>query len=370
MFFHLLYIHLFRPFLKYSPTTSPLPSHVSPRKLCTSASSAISKLMRVYKRTYGLRQICNIAVYIVHSACTIHLLNLPDKAAKRDIVHGVKHLEEIGEDWLCARRTLSILSVLARKWKIEMPDEARDVLDRTDAKYGTFSTADVPSPKPDSLSHLSTAPSPQRQSISNLSSPQDPSPVRYNTPEANMLSNASSAVRNNSGGMPSNHLYSAMSSYMPITANSLHVNTQVPMTLGADNPVMDMTASYLRRTHTPNFNVPPSARRQPQTTVSQMRRQAMTSAPPVQSMTRQVSPSTMFGGVEALVQGQDWWLRDQANLVVGFDNWEELDGEGMGMGLASTMGGMAGGGAFYMDGNGSLDGSPGMGGQGQEDWYT
>ena len=50
--------------------------------------------MRLYKRSHGLRQICNIAVYILHTACTIHLLNLPDKNARRDITHGVKHLEE------------------------------------------------------------------------------------------------------------------------------------------------------------------------------------------------------------------------------------------------------------------------------------
>ena len=38
-------------------------------------------------------------------------------------------------------------------------------------------------------------------------------------------------------------------------------------------------------------------------------------------MTRQVSPNTLFGGVDALVESQDWWLRDQASLAVGFDNW-------------------------------------------------
>src|SRR5271155_2596148 len=124
MFFHLLYIHLFRPFLKYNPSNSPLPSHISPRKICTQAAGAVSKLMRLYKRTYGLRQICNIAVYIVHSACTIHLLSLPEKTAKRDIIHGVKHLEEIGESWTCAPRTLRMLSASASKWKIELPDEA------------------------------------------------------------------------------------------------------------------------------------------------------------------------------------------------------------------------------------------------------
>jgi hypothetical protein len=43
MFFQLLYIHLFRPFLKYNQATSPLPAHVSPRKLCTQAAAMISK---------------------------------------------------------------------------------------------------------------------------------------------------------------------------------------------------------------------------------------------------------------------------------------------------------------------------------------
>lgn len=146
MFYHLQYIHLFRPFLKYTPSASPLPSHVSPRRICTVNAGAISKLMRLYKKTYNLRQICNIAVYMIHSACTVHLLNLPEKTAKRDIIHGIKQLEEIAEDWLCARRTLCILSVLARKWGVGLPEEAAMVLRRTDEKYGGFSTLDVPSP--------------------------------------------------------------------------------------------------------------------------------------------------------------------------------------------------------------------------------
>ncbi|KJZ78060.1 hypothetical protein HIM_02697 [Hirsutella minnesotensis 3608] len=147
MFFHLQYIHLFRPFLKYARDASPLPSHVSPRRICTANAGAISKLMRLYKKTYNLRQICNIAVYMIHSACTIHLLNLPEKSAKRDIIHGVRHLEDMAEDWLCARRTLSILSVLGRKWQCELPEDAASVLKRTDEKYGHFSTSDVPSPE-------------------------------------------------------------------------------------------------------------------------------------------------------------------------------------------------------------------------------
>ena len=65
MFFQLLYLHLFRPFLKYSQDASPLPPNASPRKMCTQAASTVSKLMRLYKRSHGLQQICNIAVYII-----------------------------------------------------------------------------------------------------------------------------------------------------------------------------------------------------------------------------------------------------------------------------------------------------------------
>lgn len=135
MFFHLLYIHLFRPFLKYAPKTSPLPSNVSPRRQCTHGATNIAKLMRLYKRSYGMRQICNIVVYIAHSACTIHLLNLPDKNARRDINHGVKQLEEISSSWPCAKRTLGVLSMQARKWKVELPEEAAAVLQRAFPEY-------------------------------------------------------------------------------------------------------------------------------------------------------------------------------------------------------------------------------------------
>lgn len=83
---------------------------------------------------------------MIHSACTIHLLNLPEKTAKRDLNHGLRHLEEIAEDWLCARRTLSILSVLARKWRCELPEDAEMILKRTDERFEYYSTSEVPSP--------------------------------------------------------------------------------------------------------------------------------------------------------------------------------------------------------------------------------
>ncbi len=125
----------------YTRLISPSRPCASPRRICTANAGAISKLMRLYKKTYNLRQICNIAVYVAHSAVTIHMLNLPERTAKRDVIHGIKQLEEIAEDWICARRTLCILSVLARKWNVEMPEEAVAILQRTDEKFGSFNTS-------------------------------------------------------------------------------------------------------------------------------------------------------------------------------------------------------------------------------------
>ncbi|KAK5188394.1 hypothetical protein LTR47_011820 [Exophiala xenobiotica] len=154
MFYQLLYIHLYGSFLKYTRATSPLPTHVSPRTFCTQGPATVSKLLRLYKRTHGLRQICNIAIYIAHSACTIHLLSLPDKNARRDISHRVRHLEEMGECWTAARRTLQVLRQCADRWKIEIPEEAEMVFTRVGNKWGLM-PANVPSPiSPQSLTSM------------------------------------------------------------------------------------------------------------------------------------------------------------------------------------------------------------------------
>lgn len=323
MFFNLLFIHLFRPFLKYNPTTSPLPSHVSPQKFCSQAAISVSKLMRLYKRTYGLRQICNIAVYIVHSACTIHLLNLPKKTAKRDIIHGVKHLEEIAEDWLCARRTLSILSVLARKWKVELPEEASVVFARTDAKYGSFSTADVPSPKADLVV---------------VTSPPTTSPPR-----------ASPHVQQNSQRQDQrqNQLKQSLYSYLPdsqTTAQNSQMSmaqqytpqSHVPQSISSPIQSLKQTSSVgigsLNMVSEPLVTAVPYAKYNPSAAASRSNITPANDLPRSNSFwmseaapATQLGPTTIFDGVDALVESQDWWLRDQASLAMGFDNWMNGD---------------------------------------------
>lgn len=285
MFFQLLYIHLFRPFLKYNPNNSPLPATVSPRKLCTSAAQSISKLLRLYKRSHGLRQICNIVVYIAHSAATIHLLNLPEKNAKRDITHGVKHLEEIAEGWLCARRTLGILSVLAERWNVELPEEAATVLARTDAKFGRYdenasakAAAAAAAPEPDQVA----------QRADTTSSPAFPS---YSMP----LSATSTTSFFDTQGLSLNSVSGGVGAPPPhrgSEARSLPPNDSTAMTYARAQRDPATPASTVGGTNTNTGH------------------------------TSGDSPSQLFGGVEQLIrEGQDWWLRDQNQIAAGFENW-------------------------------------------------
>lgn len=299
MFFQLLYIHLFRPFLKYNQANSPLPAHVSPRKMCTHAAATISKLLRLYKRTYGLRQICNIAVYIAHSACTIHLLNLPEKNARRDVIHGVRQLEEIAESWLCARRTLCILSVQVRKWKIELPEEATEVLARTDAKFGSPTAFDRNSPVSDT-----TSPMVRRQTSSPpISKQETPFPVpKHGVSNLSAVSNLKLPR-----GSPSN----------------LPQSRAVPL---------PPTSKYSSPSQQPTF-LPP----QPQKAQWPQNRPPADSTPQAHT-----SPSALFGGADTLVDSRDWWLRDQSAL---YEAWpkQESGAMFMGNGLGNAIGNPANG---------------------------
>jgi hypothetical protein len=284
MFFQLLFIHLFRPFLKYTQATSPLPHSVSPRKLCTQAAAMISKLLRLYKRSHGLRQICNIAVYIAHSACTIHLLNLPDKNARRDIIHGVKHLEEIAEGWLGARRTLSILAVLARKWNIELPEEAETVLARTEAKYGSYA-GDMSSPSSEHNRAMGAMVNPMPNVTQQVwQRPQPPMPAQpgfFNNDTTGVIEQM---ARPQTSDANSGLAFTAMD---PVQTQQFAQNIQAP------------AQQQLHRGHRPSRSL---------------------NSRPVGN-----SPSGMFGGVEQLLRdSSDWTYRDQAQLATGFENWNPV----------------------------------------------
>ncbi|KAF4896191.1 Nitrogen assimilation transcription factor nit-4 [Colletotrichum fructicola] len=300
MFFHLQYIHLFRPFLKYTPAASPLPSHVSPRRICTANAGAMSKLMRLYKKSWNLRQICNIAVYMIHSACTIHLLNLPEKTAKRDIIHGVKHLEEIAEDWPCARRTLSIISVLARKWNVELPEEASVVLQRTDEKYGHFNTSDVPTPR----SNTTASPSQQPAShVPTTTEPESFSPItQYTLPAVNqadlspsdIIMGSASLAQISGAGPPARSRAADNGSSMSMASESL----------GGGGLPTGLAQSMYQQQQPQRFPPMNSAQGGGMGTS-----QAGGSAP-------RVSTGQVFQGLD-----QDWFLNDGAKWHQNFEAW-------------------------------------------------
>ncbi|KAB5523967.1 fungal-specific transcription factor domain-containing protein [Coniochaeta sp. 2T2.1] len=371
MFFHLQYIHLFRPFLKYNPSASPLPSHVSPRRICSANAGAISKLMRLYKKTYNLRQICNIAVYMVHSACTIHMLNLPEKTAKRDITHGVRQLEEIAEDWPCARRTLGILSVLARKWNVEMPEEAAMVLQRTDEKYGTFSTSDVPSPNRTAAHPLTSTPSPQATSSQGHS----PSPAQAKQEHYSPISH-----QFNQPTPPQMTPEIPMGSISPdilAMANQMQQHHQQQQ----QNPAVSSSATMSSMTDTlsavtnPTSNPwgplgPTSSSITSQPMAPGFSQQAFTPMPSSSGNTRQVSPSS--SSLYA-IDGSDWYLKDGVNWQQNFEAWNGGGGGGGGGGGSQQSpmggGGAGGGGDGGMFMFRGMTGSRGGGGAGAGDGF-
>jgi hypothetical protein len=304
MFFQLLFIHLYRPFLKYNRTTSPLPSHVSPRKYCTQAAGAISKLLRLYKRTFGLRQICNIAVYIAHSACTIHLLNLPDKHAKRDIIHGVKHLEEIGEMWTCARRTLRILSTMAEKWKTELPDEAASTFSRTRTRWGSTEPARSPSLSDHSPGPSSTQPAPPTRM------PQ--SSLGHQAPMAQTAGSTIPYLQNGFFAAPSPSDQEPPPTRRSSDNHSLPPRSAAEFGRGVNRPRPSTT---LTKAQQDAWNAHQAAR------LHTASNQSISSA---SSGKRPTDPTVLFGGVDSLVEeSQDWWLKDQSALAMGFDNWND-----------------------------------------------
>lgn len=311
MFNQLLLIHLYRPFLKYTRSNTPLPSHVSPRKICTQAASAISKLLRMYKRTYGLKQIVNFVVYIAHTACTIHLLNLPEKNAQRDIIHGLRNLEEMAEAWLCARRTLRILDISANKWQVELPPEATTIFERTHAKWGSWGSWDqAASPSTSEGSQTtrghfqSSATSPSQYSHSpsnNQAALAAPTESITSNPPINMVA------------APINPPPLTLSTSMP----TMPALRGVPSALAQPSEFPPPEPTYLR----PLYQMPNLASAGPSTAAQNQPGWYDASNPPIapqDATPRSTSTVTGFESTENLVEeSQDWWSRH----ALGVENW-------------------------------------------------
>ncbi|KAI4211618.1 MAG: hypothetical protein LQ351_005659 [Letrouitia transgressa] len=357
MFFQLLFIHLFRPFLRYKQANSPLPSHVSPRRFCTHAAAIISKLLRLYKRTHGLRQIVNLAVYITHTACTIHLLNLPEKNAIRDLIHGVKHLEEIAEGWLCARKALGILHIVSRKWNIELPEEASKLLERTDIKFGTVQASNgFTSPKSENAIPASSASSYCTATTQQHHPNQHPQPHQHPThgrPHPRPRPHPHHHLQHQPIANPSN----PAPAFNPIASNGF---------FNATGAITPQSTPEVAAAHTPSsvITLPPQSAAE----LAHKSRQQSFVLPKAQqelwnrhrasrgtASDSRTSPSALFGGVDSLVEmeeGQDYWL--QRDMGSFFENWNR-EYEGMEMRFNGN-GDLNAGAGYLMPGFGGLDG--------------
>ncbi|KAF5865706.1 hypothetical protein ETB97_002680 [Aspergillus alliaceus] len=317
MFYQLLFIHLYRPFLKYTKSNSPLPHHISPRKLCTQAASAISKLLRIYKRNYGFKQICNVAVYMAHTACTVHLLNLPERNAQRDVVHCLRHLEEMGESWLCARRTLRILDISASKWQVELPSEAVIVLEQTHAKWGSWGSWDqATSPSTSEQSPSSVTAQPPTTIPSSFPSPGQYIPAReLGDPSIQSPSDTLGSIgAQYPAGVP------LPASISAIRAAQRYSSAQLPRT---DAQLPEPT--YLRPVSHAYGSIQnvPLAQHDSWYDLKEAQGRSLGTSQDISS-TSSTSPMAGFGTPENLVEeSQDWWFRDPSAFNPGYDGWKE-----------------------------------------------
>ncbi|KAL4802276.1 fungal-specific transcription factor domain-containing protein [Aspergillus unguis] len=315
MLYQLLLIHLYRPFLKYTKSTSPLPQHVSPRKLCTQAAAAISKLLRLYKRTYGFKQICNIAVYIAHTALTIHLLNMPERNAQRDVIYGLRHLEEMGEFWLCARRTLRILEISSIKWQVQLPREAALVFEQTHARWGSWG-------------HWDQAASPSTSSDSPPTASVQPPAIAANdvsTPAVHAMSNPQSSIPIHSTPISAESLSSQFPSApsAPLSLNTLRAAQRSSGAQLSQSEARQPEPTYLRPITT-GYNTNPSGQLPSQGQwydPNEVQLRAFTAAHNIPIPSAQ-TPMTSFDTPENLVEeSQDWWSREVKSLNLGADDW-------------------------------------------------
>lgn len=122
-YYHIVVMHLFRPFLKVDLTNSK----ISPRDICTSCASNGASLIGTYRQIYGLRRIPLIATHILLSTSIIHLLNLPNPSSAQDLALSITCLREISANHVFANRSLHIVIALSHKWNIHLPSEVAQI---------------------------------------------------------------------------------------------------------------------------------------------------------------------------------------------------------------------------------------------------
>ncbi|KAF2840571.1 hypothetical protein M501DRAFT_916607, partial [Patellaria atrata CBS 101060] len=117
MFYHTCVLHLFRPLLK----VDVLNSRLVPRDVCLSSATEVSNLVDEYRGLYGLRCTTVLMTHILLSSCTVHLLDLPAKAASDRLCQGLRDLESMSINHRFAARGYKIIVALSKSWGYSLP---------------------------------------------------------------------------------------------------------------------------------------------------------------------------------------------------------------------------------------------------------
>ncbi|KAL6714818.1 hypothetical protein ACLMJK_007078 [Lecanora helva] len=146
MYYHTVVLHLFRPFLKVDLTTSS----VSPREICTSCANNIVSILSTYRQMYGVRLGTVLMTHIILSSSIIHLLNLPNASAARDLTFSIDSLREMSTSHAFAKRCILVVIKLAKQWNIDLPPEVFTAAEDVPGDSAVKSNTAQSSPRVDS----------------------------------------------------------------------------------------------------------------------------------------------------------------------------------------------------------------------------
>lgn len=126
LFYHSATLLIFQPYFDLRLSTSA----VVPKEVCYQAADAIVAIVTSYSELYSLRRTPSFVPYFVLIATIIHMVAVeadnPDDNARKRLLEGISHLEEMSKCHGFALRAISALRYLARRWKVDLSPEVGD----------------------------------------------------------------------------------------------------------------------------------------------------------------------------------------------------------------------------------------------------
>ena len=227
-----------------------------------------------------------------------------------------------------------MLNTSAIKWKIDLPEEAAATFTRAAAKWGTTEFSASPTG-----GFSETSPQLHSKSANSTSGPsQDPHELPMKIQQT--PSTHSSLPHAHNGLLPS--MAQSPSSSMSEARKSSGGMSLPPQSASDLSRDANKVRPSRHLTHLTQAQQDAWDRHQASRAASNTH-----SSENLASTEMNANAATLFGGVDSLVEeSQDWWLKDQSALALGFDNWVDVGTEWAGMGYGSD----------FNDGRGSGNG--------------